>query len=205
MAQRVVEICLREPTYRDTWEEEVTAFIDANREKIIADCIGFLQRPAMPMKRYTRWATWESQVLSKVDHPDNCVSLILDRRGAVDVEQEEGAIVEDYFAHKLTGLRYDADRDDVFIYNDVAARWFNEATGDHKKVTGVTRALKQLYNEHRVFQIVQSRSSDRTARGFRWIGQHADAADVTHYDLRTRIATRLQEQREPTEERGESW
>ena len=134
MAQRVVEIRLAEPSYSDTWEEEVAAFIDANREKIVADCLGFCNGPAKPMKRHTRWATWEAQVLSKVDHPDDCVSLILDRRGAVDVEQEESTIIEDYFANKLAGLGYDPERDDVFIPNDVAARWFNAATGDRKKL-----------------------------------------------------------------------
>ena len=112
MAQRVVEIRLREPTYTDTWEEQVAAYIDANREKIIADCVGFLQRPAKTMKRHSRWATWEAQVLSKVEHPDDCLSLILDRRGAVDVEQEESEIIEDYFAPQveMAGLRPRARR-----------------------------------------------------------------------------------------------
>jgi hypothetical protein len=196
MAQRVVEIRLREPTYSETWEEEVTAFIDAKREQIIADCIGFLQRPAKPMKRHSRWATWEAQVLSKVDHPDDCLSLILDRRGAVDVEQEESEILEDYFAYKLTWLGYDPERDDVFIPNDMAARWYNEATGEQRKVTGVTRALKQLRDEHRTHRIVYSRSGDRTARGFRWVGEHADAIDVTHYDIRARLAEKLQERQQ---------
>jgi hypothetical protein len=148
---------------------------------------------------------WEAQVLSKVDHPDECVSLILDRRGAVDVEQEESAIIEDYFAHKLAGLGYDPERDDVFIPNDVAARWFNAATGDTKKVAGITRALKQLHDEGRVHRLLPCRNSDRTARGFRWVGEHADASDVTHYDLRERIASKFQEQREPARETERSW
>jgi hypothetical protein len=205
MAQRIVEIKLGEPIYSETWEEETRKFIDANRGKIIADCIEFLQRPAKAMQHHSRWATWEGAVLSRCDHPEDCLCLILDRRGAVDVEVEEGAIIEDFFAQKLTSLGYDTDRDDVFIFNDVAARWFNEATGDHKKVTGVTRALKQLHDEHRVSRIVQSRSGDRTGRGFRWIGQHADAADVTHYDLRARIASKLQEQQGPHRETEKSW
>jgi len=149
MAQRVVEIRLREPNYDAGWEERVQGFIDGNREQIIADCIGLLQRPAKPMKRHSRWATWEAQVLSKINHPDDCLSLILDRRGAVDVEYEESAIIEDHFADKLTWLGYSPDRDDVFIPNDMAARWYNAATGDQKKVTGVTRALRQLHDEGR--------------------------------------------------------
>ena len=118
------------------------------------------------MKRHTRWATWEAQVLSRVDHPDDCVSLILERRGAVDVEQEEGEILEDYFAHKLTWLGYDPERDDVFIPNDMAARWYNAATGEQRKVTGVTRAMKQLHDEGRLNRLVQYRTSKFDARGF---------------------------------------
>ena len=73
MAQRVIEIRLREPDFDAGWEERVRDFIDGNRERIIADCIAFLQRPAKPMKRHSRWATWEAGVLSKVDHPDDCL------------------------------------------------------------------------------------------------------------------------------------
>jgi hypothetical protein len=194
MAQRVVEIRLREPDYDAGWEDRVQGFIDTNRHRIIADCIGFLQRPANPMRRYSRWATWEAQVLSQLDHPDDCLSLVLDRRGNVDVEQEESAIIEDYFAHKLTWLGYDPDRDDIFIPNDIAARWHNAATGDKAKVTGATRALKQLHEEGRAHRIVYSRASGGTGRGFRWVGEHADASDVTHYDIRERLAEKLQEQ-----------
>jgi len=198
MAQRVVEIHLQEPTYSETWEEQVAAFIDANREKIIADCIAFLQRPAKRMKPHSRWATWESQVLSKVDHPDDCLALILQRRGAVDVEAEEGEIIEDHFAQKLTWLGYNPDRDDVFIPNQIVVRWFNEATGDTKKATGVTRALNQLHDEDRVSRIIQNRSGDRTARGFRWVGEHADAIDVTHYDIRERLADKAKDWQQTT-------
>lgn len=59
----------------------------------------------------------------------------------MDVEEEEGALIQEHFAHKLTWLGYDVERDDVFIFNDAAARWYNEATGDRLKVAAVTRAL----------------------------------------------------------------
>jgi phage/plasmid primase-like uncharacterized protein len=205
MAQRVVEIRLREPSYSETWAEGVALFIDANRERIIADAIGFLQRPTTPMRRYSRFGTWEAGVLSHVEHPDDCLDLILERRGAVDVEQEEGEIVEDYFAHKLAWMGYDTDRDDIFIPNDLTAKWFNAATGDTKKVTGVTRTLKQLHDEGRVCHLLVCRNSDRTARGFRWVGERADAADVTHYDIRERLAAKAREQREPNSGAEQAW
>ncbi len=190
MAQRVVEIRLREPRYNDTWEERVAGFIDANRDKIIADCIGFLQRPAKAMRRHSRWATWEAAILSRCEHPDQCLDLILDRRGAVDVEAEESEIIEDAFAGKLAWLEYDPDTADVFIPNDLAARWFNQATGDNKRVTGVTRTLKQLADESKIHRLTPDRSSDRKERGFRWIGEHADSLCPTDYTIRARIKER---------------
>jgi phage/plasmid primase-like uncharacterized protein len=203
MAQRVVEIRLREPDYDGGWEERVAGFIDTNREKIIADCIAFLQHPAKPMKRNSRWAAWEAQVLSKVDHPDDCLSLILDRRGAVDVELQESEIIEDHFAHMLAWLGYSLDRDDVFIPNDLTARWYNSATGESKKVTGVSLSLRQLHDEGRLHRIVQCRAA--TARGFRWVGQYADASDVTHHDIRERLAAKEQEQRQPNSGENRVW
>ena len=47
----------------------------------------------------------------------------------VDVEQEESGIIEDFFSSQLVRLEYSPDTSDVFIPNDVAARWFNWATG----------------------------------------------------------------------------
>lgn len=205
MAQRVVEIRLGEPNYDAGWEERVHEFIDANRERIIADCIGFLQRPAKPMKRNGRWAAWESGVLSKVDHPDECFSLILDRRGDIDVEQEEGEIIEDHFSEKLAWLEYAPDREDVFIPGEIAARWYNAATGEQKKTTGVTRTLKQLHDEGRIHHLFPCRSSDRTTRGCRWIGENADATAATHYDIRERLASKAREQSEDKTGVDEGW
>ncbi len=42
-------------------------------------------------------------------------------------------------------------------------------------------------------RIIYARTGDRTARGFRWVGEYADAIDVTHYDIRARLADKLQE------------
>ena len=63
MAQRVVEIRLADPEYRETWDSEVTAFIDANRDSILGDLIRFLRQPPKPLVRCSRWATWDGQVL----------------------------------------------------------------------------------------------------------------------------------------------
>jgi hypothetical protein len=121
-----------------------------------------------------------------VDEPDACLDLITQRRGAVDVEEEEGQVIEDYFAHRLAALGYDTDRDDVFIPNNLAADWYNHATGDKYKVTAVTRSLKQLHNESRIRRIIQTVHC-KYGRGFRWVGDHVLATTPTQFNIWDKI------------------
>jgi hypothetical protein len=186
MAQRVIELRLGEPPYDGGWDEHVRAYIDQNLQAILADIGGFFQRPKKPLRRRTRWATWETEVLARVDEPDACLDLITQRRGAVDVEEEEGQVIEDYFAHRLAALGYDTDRDDVFIPNNLAADWYNHATGDKYKVTAVTRSLKQLHNESRIRRIIQTVHC-KYGRGFRWVGDHVLATTPTQFNIWDKI------------------
>jgi hypothetical protein len=188
MAQRVIEIRLKDPEYCGDWEGEVKAYIDGNRQAILGDLIAFLRQPAKPMKRHSRWATWEAAVLSRTSDPNACLNTILERRGQVDVEAEEGAIIEDFFASKLRWLGYDTEREDVFIPNQIAASWYNRATNENAKVTGVTRALRQLHSEGRLHRICQAREGDSGDRGFRFVGQYADANAIIRQDLGYRLS-----------------
>ncbi|NQT36339.1 MAG: hypothetical protein HQ581_02555 [Planctomycetes bacterium] len=196
MSQRVVEVRLADPEYDGGWEERVSGFIEANRTAIIADLIGFLRQPAKPIQLHTRWASWESAVLSRVDDPDGCLDLIVQRRGQADVEEEESDIITSHFASKLAWLEYDADRDDVFLPNDIVAKWFNQATGDHKKTAGVTRTLKQLRDEKRLWRLSPYRMGGSGERGFRWTGERADVSAAIAVDIRQRIARKSKERQD---------
>ncbi len=187
LAQRIVEIRLRDPTFDATWDERVAQFIDRNQLDIIADLAGILQRPAQPLPQHSRWACWESQVLARLDNPAGLIGLIHRRRGEVDAEQEEGEILESFFASKLRWLEYDPDTVDVFLPNEIVVRWFNQATGDNCKTTGATRSLRQLRDEGRIQQIVYARVGAKGERGFRWVGRYADSASPTLFDLRHRL------------------
>jgi len=194
MAQRVVEIQLAEPDYAGGWEESVRTFIAASRDKIIGDLVGLLRREPKPLSRRTRWATWEAAVLSRVATPNECLDLIVQRRGAVDVEKEEGEIVEDYFRAKLDSFGYNLERDDVFVPNDIALGWYRDATGDrHVKTTGMSRAVKQMFGENRLQHLVPARVGRRGARGLRWIGEHAMGSDVTKTDLPARLVQKRED------------
>ncbi len=203
MAQRVIEIQIREPDYDPSWEERINRFIAENRPALLADLVGFFQRPKKTLRRYSRWAAWEGEVLGRVEDPDGCLDLILERRGQADVEEQEGQIIEDYLAARLAALELDADRADVFIPNSVAARWYNAATGDRARVAAASRVLRQMISEGRISRLVTARAGSAGARGFRWVGEHADASDVTHYDLEQRIARKAEERPQATNTAGE--
>jgi len=188
LAQRVVEIKLRRPTYRPTWDEELRRFIDDHRQQILGDLLAFLQRSKTPLPCHSRWSEWESEVVGRLDSPAECVALIHRRRQEIDVEQEEGGIIEDHFAGRIRRLDFDPERDDVFIPNPVAVHWYNQATGEHAKTTAVTRALRQLIDEGRAPRLAVYRVPGSGKRGFRWIGEHCDEDAPTHYDLEKRLA-----------------
>ena len=194
MAQRTAEIKLADPTFDASWDERVAQFIDANRRALIADLVGILQRPTKTLPRHTRWGSWESGVLARLDNPTALLDLIQSRRGEVDAEEEEGEIVETFFASKLRWLDYDPQTDDVFLPSEITVRWYNQATGEACKATGATRALRQLHNEGRVHHLVYDRVGKHGDRGFRWVGDHADAAAATKFDLRHRLQQKTTDQ-----------
>jgi len=190
MAQRVVEIRIREPEYRGQWFDEVAGFVDEHRMAILDDLAAFLRRPKTTLARHTRWATWEGEVLARVDSPQECLDLILHRRQSVDVEEEEGQLIQAHFEATLRRLGYDTDRDDVFVPSDIVARWINAATGEKLRTTTAGRKLRQFVDEGRIDRLVHYRVPGDGRRGFRWVGQHCDAAAPTLFDLPDRVKSR---------------
>jgi hypothetical protein len=122
--------------------------------------------------------------------------VILDRQGAVDVEGEESALLEEFFADQLRKLGYDTDTDDVHIPVEVAARWFNWANNEKLRTGAVTRTIKQLIEEQRTANL-ELNPSRHYGRGFRWVGKNTDIAAAVKYDLLAKLAKRNEEK--PTE------
>lgn len=204
IAQRVVEIRLGDPTYSAQWELDLAEFLESYRDELLGDIIGFLRLPPRSVTAYTRWALWEAEVLARTDHPDECIKLIQQRRQALDVEVEEGEIIEEFFATRLAGLGYNPDRDDVFIPNQIATRWYCEALGERRSVTAVSRALRQAKEERQVTRIIPCRFLEG-GRGSRWEGVHCDSMAETHHDILQRIAKKLSNEerdREKTKSEG---
>jgi hypothetical protein len=189
MAQRSVIIKLAIPQRSGVWESETVAYAIDNRQAIIGDLIAFLRQRPATLTKFSRWATWEQAILSRLPEPSDAQATILERQGAVDVEGEESAMLEEFFEDQLRRLGYDTDTDDVHIPGDVASRWFNWCNNEKLKTGAVTRIIKQLIDEGRTVNL-QANPCKTHGRGVRWVGKNSDITALVKYDLLARLANR---------------
>jgi hypothetical protein len=131
-----------------------------------------LDGPKTVLERYSRWGSWEDEVLTCVSDPEACQKLIERRQAEVDGDQEDGDLVRECFVSALRQASHDPDTEVVFISSKEAADIVNEATGEKRPTNKATAFLGTL-------PIPELRKSKREgARGFRWTGSKADAHAV---------------------------
>lgn len=152
VAQRCVVIKVSKPQRSGQWSEEITGYIEANRDKIICDLVGFFDRPAIQLSKFSRWAAWESAVLARLPNPNAAQLVIEERQADTDVEADEARTIEDHFCDRLRGLGY-VDDDGVFIPSQIAAAWYAEATSDRRSPTSVSRIMRQFIGEQRITKL----------------------------------------------------
>jgi len=185
LAQRSVIIELDKPTRSATWLDDTRQFIEHHRAELIADVVGILRSEPVTLERYSRWATWEREVLARMPEPSDCQKVIAERQDAVDVEAEEADTIEEDFARRLRLLGYDPDREWIFITSNVANKWYCIAQNDRVTTTQSTRILKQMSTEGRLKRLRENRRGD-LGRGFLWTTEQLGMTIAV--DLETRIA-----------------
>jgi hypothetical protein len=169
MAQRVIPIKLRRPDcYSATWEADVTAFVRAHRWDIMADARVILEAPRPPLDVRTRWATWEADVLSRVETPNLCQNTILERQATVDDDNEERDLVGEYFREQLSKREHNPESQAIFIRVRDAARWLNEATNQKLPTNKASTQLSGLG----IAELRKAKSEG--VRGYRWQGPSSE-------------------------------
>jgi hypothetical protein len=196
MAQRAIPIKLKRPSHSGDWEESTLRFVFDNREKIVADLLGWLRNDAAMLEKFSRWATWERYVLARLPEPAAVQSTVGERQSTVDVEIDEAQHIEEYFADRLRGLKYFCESERVFIPSMVAADWFNKATNQRATTIGACRSLSQLCSEGR-FKSIQPNLDNSKGRGFVWAGSKA-TGNTTCMDIKARIENQKNEQTQNT-------
>ena len=188
IAQRTVVFKVRKPQFSGNWESDTSAFIDANRWKIIGDIIGFLRRPATPLAKHSRRGTWDEAVLSRLSNPAAAQALIAERQVASDAESDESDTIEDHFADQLRKCNYSPTSDVVFIPSPVAARWIAAALGERFTTTAANRDLHQRIAAGNLPRLIVSNTRTPTrGRGYIWLGVDADPWSTPNGDLEARI------------------
>ncbi|MCH8970065.1 MAG: hypothetical protein IIA66_13230 [Planctomycetes bacterium] len=122
MAQRSILVKVKNPKRTATWEEDTRRFIEDRRDQIIADLVGCLRAEQYELPRYSRWATWDRGVLSRLPEPAEAQKVILERQAECDAEAEDNSIIEEHFGKQIERLGYATDRDEVFIPSETAAQ-----------------------------------------------------------------------------------
>ena len=187
MAQRSVIIKVKKPKRSATWEEDTTRFVDGHRDELIADCIGVLRRDPFPLDKFTRWASWEKDILQRMPEPADAQTVIVERQGIADAESDAAELLEEYFGDQLSRLHYSQDRDQVFIPSGVAAEWYNRCLNEKQKTVSVGRLLSQMIHEGGVTRLRPNKARSLGGRGFIWMGPNWDANETINTDLIERI------------------
>lgn len=187
LAQRSVIIKLVRGDNAAGWYEETTAYIDQHRDQIIGDIIAALRSEPHPLASYSRWATWEKDVLCRLPEPAEAQKVILERQGEANCELDEAEIIEQHFAEQLATLGYAPDTAQVRIPVATAAEWFCKAVGEPMKVNAVSRRLNQMAGEQSIKRIAPDPSRSH-GRCFIWTG---DSADVLHDAIANDLGQRI--------------
>jgi hypothetical protein len=180
MAQRVVIIRVKRPKYDDAWEKKTRQFIELHRWEIVGDVIAALSEQTgenarlecfekTRLKRFTRWAEWEKDVLACCPDAAECQRVIAERQADVDGDQDEADQVRDQFVAELRRRGHSPENDVVFIPSSTATDIYNGALGtkEHKQ------RAKELLTKLNIVEL-KYRRRHGGVRGFVWTGKNAD-------------------------------
>ncbi|QEG35159.1 bifunctional DNA primase/polymerase [Bythopirellula goksoeyrii] len=187
MAQRSVIIKVVKGENSGTWLEETRTYIDKHRDKIIGDIIAALRDEPFPLAEYSRWATWEEHVLTRLPEPGDAQRVILERQGEANCEMDEAEIVEGYFADQLDRLGYGPDSAQVRIPVAIVARWYCKATNERAKTPQISKHLTQMAREGQL-KCLSPDPSRSYGRCFVWTGH---SADVLNHPICNDLQSRL--------------
>lgn len=136
------------------------------------------------LTHYTRWATWERDVLSKVGNPAGIQKLVQQRQAEIDDDAIETELVRNHFRDKIAACGKEPDRVCIFLPNPVPQIWLEEATGERLPTNKASTKLETLGIPELSKALKKEKQGKRQhqRRGWRWKGTKASkAADMKDY------------------------
>jgi hypothetical protein len=142
MSQRCIVIKLQRPTYSGNWESRLKALVEVKRWLIIADILATLGGPAKQvLTENSRWASWESEVLSRVNDPAGCQKLIKERQSALDDDEDERKVILEAFVEAVR-LKQPRSNQQFFLGTREVVELLTDATGERQSPKTIKRLLK---------------------------------------------------------------
>jgi len=121
MAQRLVSIKVGPRRHGSAFVQWSIDFLRDNRAQLVSDLMAILAGPACcsisPSNR-DRFQGWQDGVLTRIEGGDELARLIIDRRGGMDADEEDGEEIESAIRKYIRGKGLDPDRDAVRIGRD---------------------------------------------------------------------------------------
>jgi len=186
MSERCVIIRMKKPTFSGDWAANISAFINDNRQHLIADIIAALRGERFKLDKYSRWGLWEREVLERLPEPNEAQRVIQERAAAVDSDLEEADIIADGFRGNLARLGYSVDVEQVFIPSKIAADWFSQITGDKIRTVAACRTVNQMIQEGQL-PFMKKNTHNGWGRGFVWSPEEADIDTAIATDIEERM------------------
>lgn len=165
LAFRSVIIQMTTPNYSPEWERNLLRMMTENRQEIFADIIAELQAPVeIPEgQKWTRWAEWDHDILSRSAEPSELARVILERQNAVDSDANIKEDVLDAFRQMLTEHGFDPDTDYVLIPSKIA---FEKVIREYSGRKAPSQGLQWLYTMN--LKNISKYSARKPFRGILW-------------------------------------
>jgi hypothetical protein len=183
LAQRTVVIVLNKPHRDGTWEDRIGAFVRDHREKVVADVAAFFQRSPGMLDQFTRWASWEREILARLKNPRAVQQLIRDRTKNADEDHHTSEAISECFAFHLQQLGYNPTEQKIHIPSKVAAEWLTEATGREYSQRSALAQIKNLIDGGSIKNLTRN-ASNKFGKGWIW---NSSSREPVIYDLQEKL------------------
>lgn len=167
LAQRTVVIKVTDPKRSGTWDDEVDRFLRDHRDDVVADVAAFFARPQAKLERFTRWASWEVAILSRLENPAALQKLIENRAGESDQDHKTAKSIQEYFTSKLEDLGFNPSEEKIHIPVNIAKDWLIESVGQEYTLRSARAMLKNLIDGGSLKNFGENQSR-KNGRGWIW-------------------------------------
>lgn len=144
LANRAFIISLEIPEPRPGWDEELSGFVNQNRDKILADIVAQLKALPYKIGAKDRWQAWCDGVLSRcTDDPNAVVLHNQERRDRYDDDMDEAKQIADAVGEHARNQQMDLNHT-IFLKTKQMADIVNDAFG----TKWTTKRVGQTINGH---------------------------------------------------------